>query len=76
MGVRPNEINPLSPLDTSEILHGDVGGGDQEAYLSVTYRAGFQVDTDLIPILSFSSSLQSELELSQRAYVDSSIWTL
>ena len=54
-------------------LHGDVSGGDQRAYLSVTYDAGLSADTDLIPILSFSSSLQSELELSQRAYVDSSI---
>ncbi|AMK31338.1 hypothetical protein AWT69_002701 [Pseudomonas putida] len=38
--------------------------------------AGFSAGTDLIPILSVSSSLQSELELSQRACVDSSMRTL
>ncbi|MNE08901.1 hypothetical protein D3C80_1015630 [compost metagenome] len=57
-------------------LHGDVSGGDQRAYLSIAYVAGIAADTDLIPICSFSSSLQSELELIQRAYVDSSICTL
>ncbi|KJK17177.1 hypothetical protein UB48_15260 [Pseudomonas sp. 2(2015)] len=63
-------------LDTNVIAHGDVSGGDQRAYLSIAYVAGIAADTDLIPICSFSSSLQSELELIQRAYVDSSICTL
>lgn len=68
-----SKINTSPPAKPHGIAHGDISGGDQRAYLSVTYDAGLSADTDLIPILSFSSSLQLELELSQRAYVDSSI---
>lgn len=75
-GVSPSKISASPPAKPHGIAHGDIGGGDQSAYLSVTYAAGFSADTDLIPILSVSSSLQSELELSQRAYVDSSTCTL
>lgn len=42
----------------------------------MTYGLLNEIDTKLIPIFSFSSSLQSELELIQRAYVDNNIWTL
>ncbi|MNE08245.1 hypothetical protein D3C80_1008910 [compost metagenome] len=48
-------------------LHGDVSGGDQRAYLSITYVTLSQPETNLRPIWSFSSSCQSEVELIQRA---------
>jgi hypothetical protein len=48
----------------------------KELYLSITWGAMVSGDTDLIPFWSFSISLQSELELIHRAYVDSSICTL
>ncbi|MCY1356831.1 hypothetical protein D9M69_432950 [compost metagenome] len=43
-------------------LHGDVCGGDQVLYLSMTYEAPISADTDSIPILCCSSSPRSEPE--------------
>ncbi|MNN75023.1 hypothetical protein D3C81_1912880 [compost metagenome] len=48
-------------------LHGDISGGDQEAYLSITYVTSSQLRTNFGPIWSFSSSCQSLDELIQRA---------
>ncbi len=48
-------------------LHGDVGGGDQEAYLSITYVTSSQRRTNFGPVRSFSITCQSLDESIQRA---------
>lgn len=48
-------------------LHGDISGGDQGAYLSITYVASSQLRTRFGPMESFSSSCQALAELIQRA---------
>lgn len=62
-----SKINTSPPAKPHGIAHGDVSGGDQGAYLSITYVASSQLRTNFGPIWSFSSSCQSLDELIQRA---------
>ena len=73
--VWPNEINATAPSNTASILHGDVSGGDQRGYLSITYVASSQLRTHFGPIRSFASACQSLDELIQRAGADEGICT-
>lgn len=50
-GVSPSKVSPTIAPNTPKNLYGDVSHGDQEVYLSVTYRTGAQPDNVLIPIM-------------------------